>query len=179
MVKPHKRVAKDITSPFFPQISICCQKNKKSKISRNFWGNKRKSGEIWKCHILQTIYGFSPYVRLDFISECCGWNSIIGPLLVAPFIAPSPAVHARGQWGMQYFTSAFTTKWLPSLDGIYYKLGKISNFGLTRALCRDFINVFTKSIIDCKLGKNKNSTHYNTCKRILFEIPNNCWIYIK
>ena len=71
-----------------------------------------------------SINGLLPYVGWDFISECCGCNSIVGPLLGAPFIAPSAAIKAHGHGGIQYFSSVFTTKCLYGLDGIYYRLGK-------------------------------------------------------
>ena len=58
---------------------------------------------------LTAIYGILPYVGWDCISECCGWNSIVGPLLGAPFIAHSAAIKARAHGGIQYFSSAFTT----------------------------------------------------------------------
>ena len=68
---------------------------------------------------LQDINGILPYIGWDFIPECCGWNSIVGPWLVAPCIVPSPAVERHGHGGMQYFSSVFTTQYLRGLDGMY------------------------------------------------------------
>ena len=66
-----------------------------------------------------------PYVGWDFISECCGWNTIIG-ILNNPILQQ---LQLNG--GMHYLTLVFIPKCLLGLDEIYYKLGKSNcNFKL-------------------------------------------------